>query len=373
MRCKAAIFVAEGQPLVLDEIEVDPPKAGECLVKLEATGLCHTDLYTMSGSDPSAYWPAVLGHEGGGVVVAVGPGVKSIKEGDRVVPLYVPECGECVPCKSGETNLCEALDKYYDQGLMTDGTSRLHDKDGRDIKHYMNTSTFAEYTVVHEWALAKVPDGIALDRACLFGCGIPTGVGAALWTAKVKKGSTCVVFGVGPIGLNIVQGCRIAGAEKIIAVDLHPDRLEMAKTFGATHTVDAREHEGNAVKAVKQLCGPPWGAADYSFEATGNTEVMRQALESVRYGGGQCVIAGVAGKGATLNIVPRLLIGGRRLTGTAFGGCRGRTQVPELLELYRNGEILVEPLVTETVPLSRINECFDRMKKDAGLRFIVKY
>lgn len=373
MRCRAAIFETEGEPLVLGEIEVDAPRERECLVKLEATGLCHTDLYTMSGADPSAYFPAILGHEGAGVVVETGPGVESLSVGDRVVPLFVPECRACVPCTSGETNLCEALDRFYDAGLMPDGTTRLHYPDGREIKHYMNTSTFAEYTVVHEWALARVPEGIPLERACLFGCGIPTGIGAALWTAQVRSGSTCVVFGCGPIGLNIVQGCRLAGAGTIIAVDLRQERLETARAFGATHTVDASEYDGNAVAAVKELCDPSWGGADFSFEATGRTGVMRQALEATRLGGGQCVVAGVAGKGETLNIVPRLLIGGRRLTGTAFGGCRGRTQVPELLERYRDGDVLVDELVTAEVPLDEINGCFERMKAGDGLRFVIRY
>ncbi len=373
MRCRAAIFEAEGKPLVIDEIEVDPPREKECLVKLEATGLCHTDLYTMSGADPSANWPAILGHEGAGVVVETGPGVESLTTGDRVVPLFVPECRACVPCRSGETNLCDALDRYYEAGLMSDGTTRLHYPDGRDIKHYMNTSTFAEYTVAHEWALAKIPDGIPTERACLFGCGIPTGIGAALWSAQVRPGSTCAVFGCGPIGLNIVQGCRLAGAGRIIAVDLRADRLATARTFGATDAIDATEHDGNAVAAVKALCDPAWGGADFTFEATGRTQVMRQALEAARYGGGTCVLAGVAGKGETLNVLPKLLIGGRRLIGTAFGGCRGRTQVPELLERYRKGEVLVDELVTEEVTLDRINECFERMRADDGLRFVVRY
>lgn len=373
MKVRGAIFEAEGRPLVIDEVEIDGPKQGEVLVRLEATGLCHTDLFTMSGSDPSAYWPAILGHEGGGVVEEVGPGVTSVRKGDHVIPLFISECGECPQCRSEDTNLCSALDETYYKGLMPDGTTRLHYEDGRDILHFMGTSTFAEYTVVPEIALAKIRADAPLDRMCLLGCGVTTGIGAALWTAKVRPGSTCVIFGVGPIGINVVQGCRLAGAEKIIAVDLHEDRLEKAKLFGATHTIDASKHDGNAVGAVKELCDSSWAGADYTFEATGRVQVMRQAVEACRYGGGRCTLIGVAGKGDELSLVPRMLISGRLVTGTAFGGCNGRTQLPHLVDWYMEGKILVDELVTGERTLEQINEAFDLMRKDQGYRYVVKY
>jgi S-(hydroxymethyl)glutathione dehydrogenase/alcohol dehydrogenase len=369
MKARAAIFEGVGKPLVIDEIEVDPPKEGEALVRLEATGLCHTEIWYMSGGDTRTLAPIVLGHEGGGIVEAVGPGVTTLKPGDHVVPLYISECGQCKECRSDETNLCSALDDTYYDGVMPDGTTRLH-RNGQDLYHFMGTSTFAEYTVVPEIALAKVRPDAPLDRACLFGCAVSTGVGAALYTAKVKPGSSCAVFGCGPIGLNVVQGCRLAGAEKIIAVDLRDDRLEMAERLGATHRVNAREQGGSGTAAVKELTG---GGADYAFEATGRPAVMRQAFEAVRYGGGKCVLIGVARTGEDVCVTPRMLIAGRVLTGTAFGGVRGRTQLPQLIDWYMEGKIDVDSLVTETIPLEKINEAFDRMKRDEGYRFVVRY
>ncbi len=367
MKSRAAIFEAVGKPLIIDEIEIDAPKRSEVLVRLQATGLCHTEIWYMSGGDTRALVPAVLGHEGGGVVVQVGAGVTSLKEGDHVIPLYISECGQCPECRSDETNLCSALDATYYDGLMPDGTTRLHWR-GKDVHHFMGTSTFAEYTVVPEVALAKIRPDAPLDKVCLFGCAITTGIGAALYTAKVKKESTCAVFGCGPIGLNAVQGCRLAGAEKIIAVDLRDSRLEMAKTMGATHLVNASD--GRGVQAVKELTG---GGADYSFEATGITAVMRQAFEAVRYGGGKCTLIGVARTGEDLTVTPRMLIAGRILTGTAFGGCRGRTQLPSLIDRYMAGDIKVDEFVTETIKLEQINDAFERMKQDQGYRYIVDY
>jgi S-(hydroxymethyl)glutathione dehydrogenase/alcohol dehydrogenase len=367
MKSRAAIFERVGEPLIVDEIEVDPPKQGEVLVRLEATGLCHTEVWYMSGGDTRTLVPAILGHEGGGIVQEVGPGVTSLKPGDHVVPLYISECGECPECKSPQTNLCSALDDTYYNGVMPDGTTRLHWK-GKDVHHFMGTSTFAEYTVVPEIALAKIREDAPLDKVCLFGCAITTGIGAALWTAKVTAGSTCAVFGCGPIGLNAVQGCRLAGAERILALDLHDERLELARQMGATHLINATDGQG--VAKVKEMTG---GGADFSFEATGNTKVMRQAFESVRYGGGTCTLIGVARTGEDLSITPRMLIAGRILTGTAFGNCSGRSQLPGLIDWYMEGKIKVDELITEFIPLERINEAFARMKQDSGYRYIVRY
>ncbi|HEY3280965.1 MAG TPA: zinc-binding dehydrogenase [Armatimonadota bacterium] len=367
MKAKAAIFVEERKPLVIDEITVDGPREGEVLVKLTATGICHTDLHEMSGNANNPLMPAVLGHEGAGMVVEVGPGVRSLKEGDHVIPLFIPECGECPQCRSPLTNLCSAIDDTLEIGMMPDGTSRLHWR-GRELHHFMGTSTFAEYTVVPEIAAAKVRPDAPLDRLGLLGCGITTGVGAALWTAGVTEGATTAVFGCGPIGLSAVQGCRLAGASQVIALDLHEERLEMARLMGATHTINAAQEDG--VSAVKQLTD---GGADFTFEATGNTEVMRQAFEACRYGGGKCCLIGVAAKGKELCVVPRMLISGRSLTGTAFGGCSGRSQLPELVDWYMEGRLKVDELVTEFIALEEINEALEKMKRDEGYRYIVRY
>jgi S-(hydroxymethyl)glutathione dehydrogenase/alcohol dehydrogenase len=373
MKSKAAIFTKIGEPLIVDEIEVDDPGPGECLVRLDATGLCHTEIWYMSGGDNVDYnqlSPRILGHEGGGVVVKCGEGVSSLKEGDHVVPLYISECGTCPECRSPETNLCSYLDdKGYYEGAMMDGKPRFHWKE-RPAYHFMGTSTFSEYTVVPEVALAKVREDAPLDRVCLLGCAITTGVGAVLWTAQAKPGSSVAVFGCGPIGLNVVQGARIAGAEKIIAVDLKPERLEKAKELGATHLINAADHGGSGTAAVKDLTG---GGCDYSFEATGNTTVMRQAFESVRYGGGKCVLIGVAKTGEVVSLVPRTLIAGRILTGTAFGGCKGRTQLPELVDLYMEGTLKIDELVTKEISLDQINDALGWMKQDQGYRYVVKY
>lgn len=372
-KSKAAIFTEIGKPLIVDEIEVDDPGPGECLVKLDATGLCHTEIWYMGGGDNvnyNALSPRILGHEGGGVVVKCGPGVTSLEEGDHVVPLYISECGTCPECKDPDQNLCSYLDdKGYYEGVMPTGDPRFRWKD-KPAYHFMGTSTFSQYTVVPEVALAKIRKDAPLDRVCLLGCAVTTGVGAALWTARVKPGSSVAVFGCGPIGLNVVQGARLALAEKIIAVDLKPERLEMAQKLGATHLINAGEHGGSGVAAVKSLTG---GGADYTFEATGNTTVMRQAFEAVRYGGGKCVLIGVAKTGEEVSFVPRMLIAGRVVTGTAFGGCKGRTQLPWLVDWYMDGRLKIDEMVTKVIPLEQINDAFDLMRQDQGYRYIVKY
>jgi S-(hydroxymethyl)glutathione dehydrogenase/alcohol dehydrogenase len=373
MKSKAAIFTGIGNPLIVDEIEVDDPGPGECLVKLDATGLCHTEIWYMDGGDNVDYGalsPRILGHEGGGVVVKAGSAVTSLKEGDHVVPLYIAECGTCSDCANPDTNLCSYLDDkgYYD-GVMPDGKSRFHWRGGSPY-HFMGTSTFSQYTVVPEVSLAKIRSDAPLDRVCLLGCAITTGVGAVLWTAKVQPGATVAVFGCGPIGLNVIQGARIAGAGKIIAVDLKPARLQTAKELGATHLINAGDHGGSGTAAVKELTG---GGADFAFEATGNTAVMRQAFESVRYGGGRCVLIGVAKTGDELKLTPRMLIAGRVLTGTAFGGCRGRTQLPELVDFYMEGSLKIDELVTREIGLEQINDAFQWMRADQGYRYIVRY
>jgi len=367
MKSKAAIFTGKDQPLVIDEIEVADPREGEVLVRLHATGLCHTEIWYMSGGDTNLRAPSILGHEGGGVVERVGPGVTSLAEGDHVVPLYIPECGRCRECTSGITNLCSYLDQAYFNGSMNDGSLRFSWQ-GRPVNHFMLCSTFSQYTVVHEEALAKIRPDAPLDRACLFGCAVTTGIGAALYTSKVTPGSTCAVFGCGPIGLNAIQGCKLAGAAKIIAIDLNEERLKKAQTFGATDLVNPPG--GSGTDAVKQMTN---GGADFVFEATGNVHVMRQALEATRYGGGKCCLIGVAKTGETVEVTPRLLIAGRQLLGTAFGGCQGRTQLPDLIDRYMNGEILVDELVTETIALEQINEGFAAMRKDSGYRYVVQY
>jgi S-(hydroxymethyl)glutathione dehydrogenase/alcohol dehydrogenase len=366
-KSKAAIFEGIGKPLIIDEINVDDPKAGEVMIKLDATGLCHTEIWYMSGGDTTTRGNSILGHEGCGTVVKVGAGVTEFQEGDRVVPIYIPECGHCRECLSGETNLCSTLDDAYFGGSMNDGTVRFHKHD-RDLNHFMLTSTFSQYTVVHQEAIAKIRQDAPPEAACLFGCAVTTGIGAALWTSKVKPGATTAVFGVGPIGLNVLQGCKLAGAGMVIAVDLNEDRLKRAAEFGATHFVNPKD--GDSVQQVKELTG---GGADYVFEATGNTKVMRQALESTIYGGGVCCYIGVAKTGEVVEVTPRLLIAGRRLIGTAFGGCRGKTQLPGLIDMYMDGKIKVDELITGKIPLTQINEAFEDMKRDSGYRYVVDY
>src|SRR4051812_45589746 len=331
MRMRAAVLEEFGKPLNVQEIELADPKPGEVLVRLVACGVCHTDLYTASGADPSGYAPAVLGHEGAGVVEAVGEGVKDVAVGDHVVTLFSPQCRECEHCRSPRTNLCLAIREQQNKGYLPDGTPRLS-RDGEPIRHFMGTSTFAEYTVMPEIALAKVPQDAALDRACLFACGLSTGLGAAMFTAGVEPGSTCVVFGAGMVGLGAVAGCRLRGAERILCVDLSEERLQLARGQGATDTLLAGP---DIVDRILEMTGG--FGADYTFEATGDVAVMAQAVAAARMGWGLCTIAGVAGKGETLDIVPRLLITGRRVCGSSFGGVKGRDQVPQLVDRYLAG------------------------------------
>jgi S-(hydroxymethyl)glutathione dehydrogenase/alcohol dehydrogenase len=363
---RAAVLEEFGRPLVVQEVDLEEPHAGEVLVRLEACGVCHTDLYTASGADPSGYAPTVLGHEGAGVVERVGEGVTSLSAGDHVVTLFSPQCRECVHCRSPKTNLCVAIRDQQNLGYLPDGTARLS-RDGEPIRHFMGTSTFAEYTVMPEIALARVDPEAPLDRVCLFACGLSTGLGAAMNTAKVEAGSTCAVFGAGMVGLGAVAGCRLQGAERIVAVDLSPERLELAREQGAT---DVLEGGAGAVEQILELTGG--FGADYTFEATGNVEVMRQAVEAARMGWGLCTVAGVAGKGEALQLVPRLLITGRRVAGSSFGGVKGRDQVPELVERYLAGEIDVDAFVSHRITLDEVNRGFELMEDQDGIRSVIE-
>jgi S-(hydroxymethyl)glutathione dehydrogenase / alcohol dehydrogenase len=367
MQIRAAVLEEFGQPLAVQEIELADPKAGEVLVRLVACGVCHTDMYTASGADPSGYAPAVLGHEGAGVVEAVGEGVSSVAPGDHVVTLFSPQCGKCEHCQSSRTNLCLAIREQQNKGYMPDGTARLS-RGGEEIRHFMGTSTFAEYTVMPEIALAKVSPDAPLEHACLFACGLSTGLGAAMFTAKVEPGSTCVVFGAGMVGLGAVAGCRLQGAERIICVDLSEDRLDLARGQGATDTWIADEN------TVQRMLDETRGfGADFTFEATGLVDVMRRAVESARMGWGLCTIAGVAGKGETLNVIPRFLITGRRICGSSFGGVKGRQQVPELVQRYLDGDIDVAPFVSHRITLDDVNRGFDLMHDQDGIRSVIDF
>ena len=367
MRIRAAVLEEFGQPLVVAEIELAEPRAGEALIRLVACGVCHTDLYTASGADPSGYAPTVLGHEGAGVVEAVGPGVSSVRPGDHVVTLFSPQCRECVHCRSPRTNLCLAIREQQNNGYLPDGTTRLS-RGGEPMRHFMGTSTFAEYAVLPEIALAVVHPEAPLDHAALFACGLTTGLGAAMNTAKVEAGSTCVVFGAGLVGLGAVAGCRLQGAERIVCVDLSADRLALARGQGATDTLVGGP---TAVQAILDLTGG--FGADYTFEATGNVEVMRQAVEAARLGWGLCTVTGVAGKGETLAIVPRYLITGRRVCGSSFGGVKGRDQVPLLVERALAGEIDVAPFISHTLRLDDVNRAFELMAAQDGIRSIIRF
>ncbi len=363
---RAAVLEEFGQPLQVQELDLAEPRAGEALVRLVACGVCHTDLYTASGADPSGYSPTVLGHEGAGVVERVGEGVTSLREGDHVVTLFSPQCGECIHCRSPKTNLCLAIRDMQNKGYLPDGTTRLA-RDGEPIRHFMGTSTFAEYTVMPEIALAKVNPEAPLDRACLFACGLSTGLGAAMNTAKVEPGSTCVVFGAGMVGLGAVAGCRLQGAERIVCVDLSRERLELARGQGAT---DLMQGGDDIVERIVEMTGG--FGADYTFEATGNVRVMRQAVESARMGWGLCTVAGVAGKGETLDIVPRFLITGRRVAGSSFGGVKGREGVPALIERWLAGDIDVDPFVSHRITLDDVNHGFELMEAQDGIRSVIE-
>jgi len=364
---RAAVLEEFGEPLVVQEVELAEPQAGEVLVRLIACGVCHTDLYTASGADPSGYAPTVLGHEGAGIVERVGPDVASLSPGDHVVTLFSPQCGECVHCLDPRTNLCLAIREQQNKGFLPDGTTRIA-RDGDGIRHFMGCSTFAEYTVMPEIALAKVSPEAPFEHACLFACGLSTGLGAAINTAAVQPGSTCAIFGAGMVGLGAVAGCRLQGAERIVCVDLSPDRLALARGQGATDVIDGG---GDAVEEILEMTGG--FGADYTFEATGNVAVMRQAVEAARMGWGLCTVAGVAGRGETLDIVPRLLITGRRVAGSSFGGVKGRDQVPALVERSMAGEIDVEPFISHRLGLDEVNRGFELMEAQDGIRSVIEF
>ena len=367
MKIRAAVLEQFGRPLEVQQLDLDDPHAGEVLVRLAACGVCHTDLYTASGADPSGYAPTVLGHEGAGVVERVGPDVTSLASGDHVVTLFSPQCRECVHCLSERTNLCLAIREQQNKGYLPDGTTRLS-REGEPVRHFMGTSTFAEYTVMPEIALAKIDREAPLAGACLFACGLSTGIGAAMNTAKVEAGSTCVVFGAGMVGLGAVIGCRLQGAARIVCVDLSADRLTLAEKHGATETM-----VGGA-DTVERIVESTGGfGADYTFEATGNVAVMRQAVEAARMGWGLCTVAGVAGKGETLDIVPRFLITGRRVAGSSFGGVKGRDGVPRLVERWLAGDIDVDSFVSHRLTLEDVNRGFELMERQDGIRSVIDF
>src|SRR3954468_19523239 len=367
MGIRAAVLEEFGQPLVVQEIDLAGPQPGEVLVRLHACGVCHTDMYTASGADPSGYAPTVLGHEGAGVVEAIGQDVTSLAPGDHVVTLFSPQCRERVHCRSDRTNLCLAIRDQQNKGYLPDGTARLS-RDGEPIRHFMGTSTFAEYTVMPEIALAKIDPEAPLEGAALFACGLSTGLGAAMNTARVEAGSTCVVFGAGMVGLGAVAGCRLQGAERIICVDMSEGRLELARGQGATETMIGGV---GTVERILELTGG--FGADYTFEATGLVAVMRQAVESARMGWGTCTVAGVAGKGETLDIVPRFLITGRRVAGSSFGGVKGRDQVPQLVQLYLDGKLDVDPFISHKLTLDDVNRGFELMHAQDGIRSVIEF
>jgi S-(hydroxymethyl)glutathione dehydrogenase/alcohol dehydrogenase len=369
MQVKAAIAHKAGAPLSIETVELDGPRDGEVLIEVRATGVCHTDAFTLSGDDPEGIFPAILGHEGAGVVVECGPGVASLKPGDHVIPLYVPECRQCDYCTSGRTNLCQAIRLTQGKGLMPDGTSRF--RLGREpVFHYMGTSTFANFTVVPEIALAKVRPDAPFNKICYIGCGVTTGIGAVINTAKVTPGANCVVFGLGGIGLNVVQGCRLVGAGMIVGVDLNPRREALARRFGLTHFVNPAEVKGDLVAYLVELTR---GGADYSFECIGNVKTMRQALECCHKDWGESTIIGVAGAGQEISTRPFQLVTGRVWRGTAFGGAKGRTDVPRIVEWYMDRKIEIDPMITHTLPLARINDAFDLMHRGESIRSVVTF
>jgi S-(hydroxymethyl)glutathione dehydrogenase/alcohol dehydrogenase len=369
MKTKAAVAVAARKPLEIMTLDLDGPKAGEVLVEIKATGVCHTDEFTRSGADPEGLFPAVLGHEGAGIVVDVGPGVTSLKKGDHVIPLYTPECRQCKSCTSHKTNLCTAIRATQGKGLMPDGTSRF--SMGKElVHHYMGCSTFSNFTVMPEIAVAKIREDAPFDKVCYIGCGVTTGIGAVTHTAKVEAGANVVVFGLGGIGLNVVQGARLVGANKIIGVDLNPARKPLAEKFGMTHFVNPKEVGGDLVAHLVALTD---GGADYSFECIGNVDLMRQALECTHRGWGVSVIIGVAGAGKEISTRPFQLVTGRVWKGTAFGGVRGRTEVPQIVDWYMDGKINIDDLITHKMPLNDINRAFDLMHSGESIRSVVVY
>ncbi|MFO1106945.1 MAG: S-(hydroxymethyl)glutathione dehydrogenase/class III alcohol dehydrogenase [Amaricoccus sp.] len=376
MRTRAAVAFEAGKPLEITEVNLDGPKEGEVLVEIMATGICHTDEFTLSGADPEGLFPAILGHEGAGVVVEVGEGVRSVKPGDHVIPLYTPECRECPSCLSRKTNLCTAIRATQGQGLMPDGSSRFSTLDGDPIHHYMGCSTFSNFTVLPEIAVAKVREDAPFDKICYIGCGVTTGVGAVINTAKVERGATAVVFGLGGIGLNVIQGLRLAGADMIIGVDLNNDKKEWGERFGMTHFVNPAEIGEEVVPYLVNLTkrgADQIGGADYTFDCTGNVKVMRQALEASHRGWGQSIVIGVAPAGAEIATRPFQLVTGRTWKGTAFGGARGRTDVPRIVDWYMEGKIEIDPMITHLLPLSDINRGFDLMHAGESIRSVVVY
>jgi S-(hydroxymethyl)glutathione dehydrogenase/alcohol dehydrogenase len=370
MRTRAAVALAAGKPLEIMDVNLEGPKAGEVLIEVKATGICHTDEFTLSGADPEGLFPAILGHEGAGVVLEVGPGVTSLKPGDHVIPLYTPECRDCEYCLNPKTNLCQSIRSTQGQGLMPDGTSRFSMLDGTPILHYMGCSTFSNHTVLPEIALAKVRPDAPFDKICYIGCGVTTGIGAVINTAKVEIGSRAIVFGLGGIGLNVIQGLRLAGADQIVGVDINPSKKAMAERFGMTDFVNPTEVEGDLVPYLVNLTK---GGADYTFDATGNVKVMRTALESAHKGWGESIIIGVAPAGAEISTRPFQLVTGRSWRGTAFGGARGRTDVPKIVDWYMEGKIEIDPMITHTLSLDEINTGFDLMHEGKSIRSVVVY
>ncbi|MEQ8442320.1 MAG: S-(hydroxymethyl)glutathione dehydrogenase/class III alcohol dehydrogenase [Alphaproteobacteria bacterium] len=369
MKTRAAVAWKAGEPLSIEEVDLEGPKEGEVLVEVKATGVCHTDEFTLSGADPEGAFPAILGHEGAGVVVDTGPGVTSLKKGDHVIPLYTPECRTCEYCLNPKTNLCQAIRTTQGQGVMPDGTSRFS-IGGEKILHYMGTSTFSNHTVLPEIALAKVREDAPFDKICYIGCGVTTGIGAVINTAKVEPGSNVVVFGLGGIGLNVIQGARLVGANMIVGVDINPAKKDIAEKFGMTHFVNPKEIDGDIVAHLVELTG---GGADYSFECIGNVTLMRQALECAHKGWGESIIIGVAGAGQEISTRPFQLVTGRSWRGTAFGGARGRTDVPKIVDWYMDGKIEIDPMITHTMPLGDINKAFDLMHAGESIRSVVLF
>ncbi len=369
MKTRAAVAWAAGKPLEIEEIEIAAPRKGEVLLRIVATGVCHTDAFTLSGDDPEGIFPAVLGHEGGAIVEEIGAGVKSVKAGDHVIPLYTPECRECNFCKSGKTNLCQAIRATQGKGLMPDGTSRFS-KGGKPIFHYMGTSTFSEYTVLPEIAVAKISAMAPLEKVCLLGCGITTGIGAVLNTAKVEPGATVAVFGLGGVGLSVIQGATMAKAGRIIAIDTNPEKFTLARQMGATDTVNPKDHSAPIQEVIVEMTK---GGVDYSFECVGNVKLMRAALECCHKGWGESVIVGVAGAGQEICTRPFQLVTGRVWRGTAFGGCKGRSQLPGMVQQYMDGDIKVDEFITHTMPLEDINKAFDLMHQGKSIRSVIHF
>ena len=369
MKVRAAVAVEAGKPLVIEEVELAGPREGEVLVEIRATGVCHTDAYTLSGRDSEGRFPSILGHEGAGVVVEVGPGVRSVAPGDHVIPLYTPECRQCKTCLSGKSNLCTAIRATQGQGLMPDGSSRFSLR-GKPVFHYMGTSTFANYTVLPEIALAKIRKDAPFEKVCYIGCGVTTGIGAVVNTAQVEAGARCVVFGLGGIGLNVIQGLRMVGADQIVGVDTNPAKRALAERFGMTHFVNPAEVEGDLVQHLVALTD---GGADYSFECIGSVQVMRQALECCHRGWGESIVIGVAGAGEEISTRPFQLVTGRVWRGSAFGGAKGRRDVPRIVDWYMTGKIQIDPLITHELPLQRINEAFDLMHEGRSIRAVIRF